>query len=84
LASKIFLDDANTASVPAYHVLGSRVGWKTAVQQKLKLNFYFGGDNLLNETYSLGNDINAAGARYYNTAAKRNYYAGVAVQLNRK
>ncbi len=84
LASKIFLDDANTASAPAYHVLGSRVGWKVTSKTKLKWNFYFGGDNLLNETYSLGNDINAAGGRYYNVAAKRNYYAGVAMQLNRK
>jgi len=65
-------------------LLGCRIGWKTARPSKLKLNFYFGGDNLLNETYSLGNDINAAGGRYYNTAAKRNYYAGVAVQLNKK
>jgi iron complex outermembrane receptor protein len=82
LATKIFLDDANTAAAGTYHVLGCRVGWKLPVKTKLKLNFYAGGDNLLNETYSLGNDINAAGARYYNAAPKRNYYAGVALQLN--
>ncbi|MEI9958047.1 MAG: TonB-dependent receptor [Ferruginibacter sp.] len=82
-ASKIYLDDANSVAASAYHVLGSRIGWKTAVKT-LKLNFYFGGDNLLNETYSLGNDINAAGGRYYNVAAKRNYYAGVALQWGYK
>jgi len=81
LASKIFLDDANTATANTYHILGSRIGWKTTQKTKLSLNFYAGGDNLLNETYSLGNDINAAGARYYNAAAKRNYYVGVAFQL---
>ena len=81
LASKIFLDDANTVSASAYHLLGCRIGWKTTIKTKLKLNFYAGGDNLFNETYSLGNDINAAGGRYYNAAPKRNYYAGVALQL---
>jgi len=82
-ASKIYLDDANSVAASAYHVLGSRIGWKTTVKT-LKLNFYFGGDNLLNETYSLGNDINAAGGRYYNVAAKRNYYAGVSLQWGYK
>lgn len=63
LVGKIFLDDANTTTAPAYHVWGSRAGYKINTKTKLKLNFYVGGDNLLNETYSLGNDINAAGAR---------------------
>jgi iron complex outermembrane receptor protein len=47
------------------------------------LDFYTGVDNLLSETYSLGNDINAAAGRYYNTAPKRNYYAGVSFQWNK-
>lgn len=84
LAGKIFLDDANTTTAPAYHVWGSRAGWKMNTKTKLQFNFYVGGDNLLNETYSLGNDINAAGGRYYNMAAKRNYYVGLAMQLPRK
>jgi len=83
LASKIFLDDANNTAASGYHVLGSRVGWKTTIQSTLRLNFYVGGDNLLNETYSLGNDINAAGGRYYNVAAKRNYYAGISFQWDK-
>lgn len=83
-ATKIFLDDANTVADDAYHILACRVGVKIPVKTLFKLNIYFGGDNLLNETYSLGNDINAAGGRYYNTAAKRNYYAGVVLQWNYK
>ena len=79
-ADKIFLDDANTVAADAYHLLGCRVGWKLPVKTTIKLNFYGGVDNLLDETYSLGNDINAAGGRYYNTAPKRNYYAGVSFQ----
>ncbi len=82
-ATKIFLDDANTVAADGYHILGCRVGWKPAIKDKVILNFYVGADNLLNETYSLGNDINAAGGRYYNAAAKRNFYAGVSFQWNK-
>jgi iron complex outermembrane recepter protein len=82
-ATKIFLDDANTVAANAYHVLGCRAGWKLAIRSSVKLNFYAGVDNLLDETYSLGNDINAAAGRYYNAAPKRNYYAGVSFQWNK-
>jgi iron complex outermembrane receptor protein len=44
------------------------------------MNIYTGVENILNETYSLGNDINAAAGRYYNAAAKRNYYVGLSLQ----
>lgn len=79
-ASKIFLNDANTASADPYHLLGCRAGWKKSLQNKYKLNFYAGIDNLLNEIYSLGNDINAAANRFYNAAPTRNYYVGVFFQ----
>jgi iron complex outermembrane receptor protein len=79
-ASKIFLNDANTASAEAYHLLGARVGWRKTLKGKYKLNFYTGADNLLDETYSLGNDINAAANRFYNAAPGRNYYVGLSFQ----
>ena len=81
-ATKIFLDDANSVHADAYQVLGCRIGWKPTVKHKAGLDFYAGVDNLLDETYSLGNDINAAGGRYYNAASKRNFYAGILLQLN--
>jgi iron complex outermembrane receptor protein len=79
-ASKIFLNDANTAAANPYHLLGWRLGWRATIKSKYKVNLYAGIDNLLNETYSLGNDINASGGRYYNAAPARNYYAGIMVQ----
>lgn len=82
-AAKLFLDDANTESTDEYHLLGCRAGWKPALKSKLGLNFYAGVDNLLNETYSLGNDINAAAGRYFNAASPRNYYFGVSFQWTR-
>ncbi len=79
-ASRIFLNDANTASANAYHLLGWRLGWKKDLKQRYRLNFYAGADNLLDEKYSLGNDINAAANRFYNAAPRRNYYVGVYFQ----
>jgi iron complex outermembrane receptor protein len=74
------LNDANVASASAYHLLGFRLGCKKTFRKKYKLNFNAGADNLLDETYSLGNDINAAANRFYNAAPKRNFYTGFSFQ----
>ncbi|MBC7947870.1 MAG: TonB-dependent receptor [Chitinophagaceae bacterium] len=79
-ASRIFLNDANTFSAKSYQVLGARLGWKTTLKSKYRINLYAGADNLLDEVYSLGNDINAAANRFYNAAPRRNYYAGISWQ----
>ncbi|MBL7733185.1 MAG: TonB-dependent receptor plug domain-containing protein [Chitinophagaceae bacterium] len=79
-ASSIYLNDANTFKAYPYHLLGIQLGWKKKEKGNIRLNIYAGIDNLLNETYSLGNDINAAANRFYNAAPLRNYYAGVALQ----
>jgi iron complex outermembrane receptor protein len=60
--------------------LGGKLGWKRIVQQKYSFNFFAGTDNLFDATYSLGNDINAPGDRYYNAASGRNYYVGISFQ----
>ena len=82
-ATKIFLDDANTVSAGGYHLLGCRAGWKPVFKSNWVMNIYAGIDNLLNQTYSLGNDINAAAGRFYNAAPNRNYYAGISLQWTR-
>ena len=79
-ASRIFLNDANTAFAEPYYLIGGKIGWRKTWHKKHKLNFYAGAENMLNEKYSLGNDINAPAGRYYNAAPPRNYYAGIALQ----
>lgn len=79
-SSSIYLNDANTARAEPYHLLGSQLGWKKKKQGRYELNMYIGADNLLNEKYSLGNDINAATGRFYNAAPRRNFYAGISFQ----
>jgi iron complex outermembrane receptor protein len=78
---KIALNDANTEYASSYNLFGGRIGWKKTFANKWGLNFFAGADNLFDVNYSLGNDINAAGNRYYNAAPGRNYFAGVALQL---
>lgn len=75
--SKIPLNDANTAFADAYHLVQAKMHWGFKCSAKLMANIYFGVDNLLNEKYSLGNDINAFGGRYYNAAPTRNFFAGL-------
>lgn len=75
----IFLDDANTDKAASFHLLGCKAGYTSAFRQ-LKVTLYAGADNLLDAQYSLGNDINAAARRYFNVAAGRNWYAGIALQ----
>ena len=84
LASKIYLNDANTASAHGYDLLGARLGFRKVWQDLRRINFYLGADNLLDEKYSLGNDINAPVGRYYNAAPGRNYYVGLSFTLDQK
>ena len=78
--SKLPLNDANSFYANAYHLLQCRMGYKHLFA-KLAVELFVGADNLLNEKYSLGNDINAAGNRFYNAAPLRNYFAGINVTL---
>jgi iron complex outermembrane receptor protein len=61
--------------------LAARVGYKQ-IFDKLTLDVFAGGDNLFDVKYSLGNDINGFGGRYYNAAPGRNYFVGVSVGYN--
>ncbi|WP_316841535.1 TonB-dependent receptor [Pedobacter gandavensis] len=81
--SSLPLNDANTVYAKQYHLIQTRVSWKTLKMGNLPLEIFAGIDNLLNERYSLGNDLNAVAGRYYNAAAGRNYYAGLSLQLKR-
>lgn len=80
-ASRIYLNDANTYTAEPYQLLGGRLGWKETWKRKYRTNLFLGADNLFDEIYSLGNDINAAANRYYNAAPGRNFYLGLTFQL---
>ncbi len=73
------LNDANTEYASEYFLLGGRLGYKTSIGQKLAFEVFGGIDNALDKIYSLGNDLNAVGGRYYNAAAPRNFYVGLSI-----
>lgn len=76
------LNDANTVYADSYHLIQAKAGIDIPLNKnKTTLQFFTGIDNILNENYSLGNDINAFGNRYFNPAAKRNYYFGVKLAI---
>jgi iron complex outermembrane receptor protein len=74
--SSVPLNDANTAYATDYHLIQLKGGWNYTFKERYGLQLFAGVDNLLNTTYSLGNDLNAAGGRYYNAAPLRNFYVG--------
>ncbi len=75
------MNDANTDLATSYNLLGGRLGWKNLVNKKNTLDIFMGIDNAFNVHYSLGNDINAAGGRYYNAAPGINYYIGTSLKI---
>ncbi|MEZ0610536.1 TonB-dependent receptor [Fibrella sp. WM1] len=71
------LNDANTAMSDPTRQLQATIGYRRAIGKHLMANLYAGGDNLLDQTYSIGYDLNAVGNRYYNAAPRRNFTVGV-------
>ena len=74
--SRVPLDDASTVYAAAYSLVQAKAGWQHRITRKSRLEIYAGADNLLNQKYSLGDDFNAVGNRFYNAATPRNYYLG--------
>ena len=80
--SSIPLTDANDAFADPYQLVQFK--FDDAIHfNKWSLLCFIGVDNALNQLYSLGNDINAAGKRFYNPASERNIFAGIQFQLNK-
>ena len=75
--ARVTLNDANTEEAAGYWVFGARGGWRRTLAGHLETNVYAGLDNATDRNYSLGNDLNAFGGRYFQPAAGRNWYGGV-------
>ncbi len=75
------LNDANTATADPTRLLQATLGFRRTLGRLWTLDLYASGDNLLNQTYSLGYDLNAIGGRYFNAAPERNYIGGARVSV---
>ncbi|MDB5224238.1 MAG: hypothetical protein JWN83_2905 [Chitinophagaceae bacterium] len=80
-SDKIALNDANSEYANSYHLIGAKVGYEKWVRQKFRFKIFIGAENILDQAYSLGNDINGFGGRYYNAASKRNFSVAIVLQL---
>ncbi|MFI5450726.1 TonB-dependent receptor [Pedobacter sp. UC225_61] len=79
--SAIPLNDANTVFATQYHLADVKTGLRNLQVGKSTLSISAGINNVLNQRYSLGNDLNAASNRYFNAAAGINYYSSLAVKF---
>ncbi|RYF78008.1 MAG: TonB-dependent receptor, partial [Chitinophagaceae bacterium] len=80
-SDKIPLNDANSEYAASYILLHAKIGYEKLLASKLRATLVIGAENLLNEKYSLGNDINGFGGRYYNAAPGRSFYTSLTLQL---
>lgn len=80
--SEIPLNDANTVYQDPFDLINARLGWAKRLGGSWDLEGFVGIDNLLDEVYSLGNDLNPFGGRYYQPAPARNWYGGVKLAYN--
>ncbi len=71
------LNDGNSVYSSSYQLFGIKMSWEYRYKESFILQLYGGVENILNVSYSLGNDINAAGNRYFNPAPTRTYYCGI-------
>lgn len=76
-SDRIPLNDANTVKSAYYIVFDGRLSYQRNGWGRSKLGVYTGIENALNRRYSLGNDLNGFGKRYYNAASGRNIFAGL-------
>lgn len=81
--SSLPLNDSNLDFADSFLLLSARAGYKRKIGTH-QADLFVGGDNLLDELYSLGNDLNATGGRFFNPAAGRTFYAGVNFRFNAK
>ncbi len=68
------LNDANLVFASSYYLLGCKFGFQKKINENWNFKLMAGADNLFNQRYSLGNDINGFGGRYFNAAAGRNFF----------
>jgi iron complex outermembrane receptor protein len=74
------LNDANDAYAQAWRLWTLRAEWRPKLFAR-DFTFFAGIENIGDMPYSLGNDLNAFGRRYFNPAAERNYFGGLRVRF---
>ncbi len=75
------LNDANSFYGTAYNLFSSRLGYKRSISKNISTDIFIAYNRSFNNPYSLGNDLNAAGNRYYNPSAPENISGGLRLKF---
>ena len=78
-ASRVFVNDPNTATTPSYTVAHARAGYEWQSGRGFRLAPFIGVNNLTNKAYSAFALINDAGQRYYNPLPELSAYGGIGI-----
>ncbi len=73
---RIPLNDANSFYAKAYNLLFVKLGTEQVVK-KVKANIFINMMHSFNKNYSLGNDLNAEGNRFFNPSVLQTFTAGL-------
>lgn len=73
----LYLNDANTAILPSSRVWNSKISY-----QRKHWELWLTVENITNELYVSGPDLNATGNRFYNASPGRYFQAGLKITLN--
>lgn len=79
---RIPLNDANSTFSDPYTLLGAKVEYSFHAGSNLPLHVFAGAENILDETYSLGHDLNAFGGRFFNPAPPLTIFVGLKGSLH--
>ena len=74
--SRVFADDANTASAPGYGVVHARAAYRIALGS-LELQPFMRIENIFNKKYISSVIVNEASQRFFESAPTRRWLAGV-------
>lgn len=78
---KIPLNDANSFYATAYNLFFARLGYKVNFGKSIAADMFFAYNKSFNNPYSLGNDLNAAGNRFYNPSAPESVSGGISLKF---
>ena len=81
---KIPVNDANTFFAKAYNLLLIKIGLEKYLTHKIKYDFFGTWAKGFNQNYSLGNDLNAAGNRFFNPSAPQAFTVGIKLSSAQK
>ena len=78
LASRMFVNDANSESAPGYGIFNARLLRSVALRSSIG-EVTLGAQNLFNTKYVSSVSVNAAGGKFYEPGSKRSLYISISL-----